>query len=93
MSNPPTSLEVLLQVVVSLYYLPGWKPRLFALVGGVTRIKKPARRYRPAETCAARVYDTNKEALDKAKASTAAAPGLIPLHRGSISKESVVQID
>lgn len=41
---------------------------------------------------AERACDRNKEALDKSKASAAAAPGLIPLHRGSISNESVVQL-
>lgn len=34
-----------------------------------------------------------KEALALARASTAAAPGLIPLHSGSVSDESVAQLD
>ena len=36
-----------------------------------------------------RIYARNKEAFDKAKASAAAAPGLIPLHRDSISRPSL----
>ncbi|MDD2767078.1 MAG: hypothetical protein PHH40_04985, partial [Candidatus Moranbacteria bacterium] len=37
-----------------------------------------------------KIYAINKEALDKSKASAAAAPGLIPLHRNSISKATVI---
>lgn len=42
---------------------------------------------------AAKIYAQNKEALEQARASAEAAPGLIPLHRGSNSKATVITRD
>ncbi|MBK9444574.1 MAG: hypothetical protein IPN53_26255 [Comamonadaceae bacterium] len=38
-------------------------------------------------------YAINKEALEKSKALATAAPAILAMHRDSISKESVVQLD